>query len=250
MTTDAATQLLADRLNLGMGENELTPAEKPGTKVGQPVEGVGGGSESFVVSSESGPGYYTMWWVEDENNTQYGVTSLCSANMVNAKRQERNVETGRLRWTFKDPGITPFQGIAKCWLHEDGKARELASDYGFVICPKSDLPNEFEAERHMQKKHPVEYAAIQERVARLERDEDRQIQKAIFESLKPGEELKGEVANISGIPDTPPVEMPPQPEGHDTAALGCWICKWKSEALRRADRRKGVARHVSEEHSA
>lgn len=99
-------------------------------------------------------------------------------------------EDGSPRFTTIKPPFEPPKGIWKCLLHKDSPNRKLYDEMGFAVCPAGNLANRYQRDRHMQRKHKTEYAAILE-MQRQERDEadrkarseDREFQKMLMERL-------------------------------------------------------------------
>lgn len=82
--------------------------------------------------------------------------------------------------TTPPPGITPFEGDFKCFLHPDHPNREHYDSIGLkgIFCfeaggGKENIPSEFEVGRHM-KRHPSAWALIQKDDEKRERLEERE----------------------------------------------------------------------------
>ena len=95
----------------------------------------------------------------------------------------RRREDGSFIWTTNDPKQLPQRGTMKCLLHKDCLDREEYDKMGFRTCKKSNIRNAFEVKQHMQKKHPKEWQAIEDKRKERERQEDRAAQKALYEAV-------------------------------------------------------------------
>lgn len=101
--------------------------------------------------------------------------------MLPSKLRQRR-EDGSFRFTSTDPGKKPKRGTLKCLLHPDGSNRAHYDALGFRVCAKSNITNQYQVTQHMRKKHPQEWAAIEEERKEKERQEDRKLQQALLKS--------------------------------------------------------------------
>jgi len=92
---------------------------------------------------------------------------------------------GSYRFTTNDPGKSPKRGTNKCLLHADGPNRKHYNELGFRLCPssKDNITNPYQVIQHMKKKHPQEWAAIEEERKIQERQEDRELQIGMLKSV-------------------------------------------------------------------
>jgi len=105
--------------------------------------------------------------------------SVCNRNMLpNALKKKRT--DGSLVYTTARPGEQPHRGSLKCQLHPDDPNREHYNDLGLATCMKSNLTSPFQVKRHMQKRHPMEFATIEEERIRSEKETDRAFQQAVL----------------------------------------------------------------------
>ena len=112
--------------------------------------------------------------------------SVCNKNMVRGAIQKKRPDGSRIFTTVK-PSEEPKRGSLKCMLHEDNPNRPHYDDLGLPTCRKSNLTSPFQVRRHMEKRHPQEWATLeQERIERKEQD-DRDFQRAMMSGLKPPE---------------------------------------------------------------
>jgi len=99
--------------------------------------------------------------------------------MLPQKLRQRRPD-GSFRFTTSQPKEQPYRGSIKCLLHPDSPDREEYDKKGFRVCLKSNITNEYQLEQHMVKKHKQEWIAIKEERARVERAEDRKLQRALL----------------------------------------------------------------------
>jgi hypothetical protein len=126
----------------------------------------------MVTSEMSSAGYVFIY------DTETGEQSKCNNNML---RQMLGLQrpNGRPVYTTRPPKEPPKRGTYKCLLHPDGPNRKHYDDLGLPTCRKANLTSPFQVNRHMQKRHPVEWATIEsERVSR-EKQEERDFQRGL-----------------------------------------------------------------------
>ncbi len=121
--------------------------------------------------------------VKDDNRVPMWDTitherSLILMNMARAQLGKMR-PNGTPYFTARDPGILPKRGSHKCMLHMESPNRDHYTDLGFAICSKSNLANPYQVSRHMQRKHKDEWSAIEEEKRLVERQEDREVYRAI-----------------------------------------------------------------------
>ena len=99
---------------------------------------------------------------------------------------------GSTVFTTQKPPFEPKQGTHLCMLHLNHPDREKWDELGLPRCPKDNLRNPFQVRRHMQKRHKVEWGAIQEEITRQEKEEvkaekarTREFQEALINQAKP-----------------------------------------------------------------
>jgi len=103
-------------------------------------------------------------------------------------------EDGSYRFTTIDPKRKPERGTLKCWLHKDDPNRAHYDELGFAVCKKGGIRSPYQVTQHMKKKHPQEFAAIEDERKERERQEDRELQRLI---------LKQAVPQTVGTPEAP-----------------------------------------------
>jgi len=132
------------------------------------------------VKELANAGYVWIW----DTRTYERVAVL--SYMLPTKLRFRR-EDGSFRWTTNDPGKKPKRGSIKCLLHKDSPDREHFDGLGFRACPKTNITNPYQLKQHMVKKHPQEWAAIEEERKERERQEDRELQRLILAGQVPKE---------------------------------------------------------------
>ena len=105
-------------------------------------------------------------------DTRTGERSICNRNML-AKQLQKKRPDGSLVFTTVEPDIKPFRGALKCMLHAEGPDRKHYDEIGLPVCRKSNITSPYQVERHMQKRHPAEWAVIKAEKAEKEKTEDR-----------------------------------------------------------------------------
>ena len=97
--------------------------------------------------------------------------------------QLRKKRDGKPVFTIHDPKITPKTGAFTCLLHKDRDERKHFDELGLPVCRKANLISIFHVNRHMQKKHPAEYATIREEIERKDKDEEMALRHATRNQL-------------------------------------------------------------------
>ena len=110
--------------------------------------------------------------------------SVCNRNML-TQHLKKTRKDGTFVFTTKVPTDPPKRGSLKCLLHPDGINRDHYDDLGLPTCPKANLTSPFQVTRHMQKRHKQEYATIEAEKAEMEKQEQRDFQRAMMSGLKP-----------------------------------------------------------------
>ena len=125
----------------------------------------------------SSAGYVYVW----DNRT--GERSTINRNMLETQLKKRRPDGSRV-FTTIDPKIPVKSGNVKCLLHPGNPDRKKYEHLLYNTCRKENLRNDYQALRHLQKRHPDEYKAIQEEDRRLEKEEEREFRKALVGQAK------------------------------------------------------------------
>ena len=157
---------------------EATAAAEPGALLENPVlnEGTRAAPLPTVVTELKSAGYMYIW------DTESGERSLTNKNMLPTQLKKLR-PNGKRYFTTIDPGIRIKRGTHRCMLHPENANREHYDNLGFALCFKSNLANPYQVRRHMQKRHKDEYTAIQEEIADARREEDRDAQKLMMQTI-------------------------------------------------------------------
>lgn len=95
-------------------------------------------------------------------NTRTGDVSLTNRNMLNAQLRKRFPDGDKERvYTTRPMALKRAKGAYLCMLHKDSPNRDLYERLGLPDCRKSNLTSPFQVARHMQKRHPMEWQAIE-----------------------------------------------------------------------------------------
>jgi hypothetical protein len=117
-------------------------------------------------------------WVYVYDNVT-GDRSLCNRNMLPSQLRKKR-EDGSFVFTTIKPKVTIKKGTFKCLLHEDNPNRKHYDELGLPVCKKANLTSPFQVQRHMAKRHRVEWETIEEEKKERERQEDRDFQRSIM----------------------------------------------------------------------
>ncbi len=113
-------------------------------------------------------------------DTKTGERSLTNNNMLVMQLGKKRPD-GTPYFTTTDPGIRPKVGQIKCLLHPDNPDRKTYDRMGLPVCRKSNLVNEWQLQRHMEKRHRAEFDAIKKMEADREREEDRLFRQSMIQ---------------------------------------------------------------------
>lgn len=186
-------------------------------------------------------------WVYD---VRTGEPFPVNNNMLRGQLAKLDPDTGNRVFTTRDPGYRPTQGTFKCWLHEESNKVEVVKKIGFEFCPKSNINSEFQAREHTRKKHPQEFAAINDAEQRAEEAEDRRIQRELLERVisnsqpaaaETASDFKAGIGvDRASLPEEAPVSAPVS----DT----CTECNDVVSAKNKAGLRMAMRHHMKREH--
>lgn len=137
-----------------------------------------------VVKWLTSAGYTPVW------DTKTGVRSIINNNMLPRTLRKQRPD-GSYIFTIRRPSIVPRRGIYKCLLHKEDPNRAHYDELGLAVCTKDNLGSPYQVERHMKKKHKMEWAAIEKERIDKEKKEDREFQQRLMEKAV-GEKPKTE----------------------------------------------------------
>lgn len=140
----------------------------------------------MIVKEMTSAGYVYVW--DSRTGEKMPVLYYMLAQKLRTRRPD-----GSYRFTTKDPKITPYRGKLKCYLHKDHPDRVKMDTLGFRICIKDNITNAHQLTQHMRLKHPQEWAHIEEERKEKERQEDRELQRAILGRVVRNQEESEEV---------------------------------------------------------
>jgi len=144
------------------------------------------GATPMIVKSVEGADKVTVY------DTETGQSSSILYYMLpNALKKKR--PNGKPYFSTKQT-VIPKAGNMKCWLHPKYARREEFDALGLPTCNKSNLTNEFQVRRHMQKRHPQEWATIQEVENQKRNAEERKFQQSVITAMTGEEKKRGRTA--------------------------------------------------------
>ena len=125
---------------------------------------------------------------------------------VNNNMRRQVLETkdaeGNLVFQANKPTQAPFRGKLRCRLHSKDDQRADWDEMGLSTCGKSNMNNLFDVRQHMLHKHKIEWATIEERRLRIEREEDRAMQQRILTLATENAGVVTPVATSEAIPSS------------------------------------------------
>jgi hypothetical protein len=130
----------------------------------------------MVVSALKSAGYVPMWTTDTHE------LRLTNKNMLRTQLQKKRAD-GSPVFTTRRPTQKPHRGTYKCPLHAESDTRRVADTYGLPYCTKDDIENPFEVKQHMRVRHGQEGATLDSYQRELERQEDREYQRAMVEAI-------------------------------------------------------------------
>ena len=116
-------------------------------------------------------------------NTKTGSQSKTNRNMLEAQLKKVFPEDGTRVFTTVKPPFEPPRGTYKCLLHADNEERAHYDQMGLATCTKDDLASEYQVQRHMERRHRMEWATIGEERDRAEKDEERRFQRTLMAAI-------------------------------------------------------------------
>lgn len=175
--TQEEIQKEANNEELAMLEEAVRTAEKakePGeTKVGEVLETGGEETGPTKIASIESAGYVYIY------DTRTYERSVTNKNMLRDQLKKKRPDGSHVFTTVK-PKPAPRRGKQKCWLYPSDPNRGEYDRLGLPVCMKSNLTSPYQVTRHMQKRHPAEWATIEKERTDKEKEEDRKFQRMIL----------------------------------------------------------------------
>ena len=173
MTTPATPEYIEELMQ------EVEEAEEPGNlREGQVLHRSNDDMPLGVqVASVASAGHVFIY------NTKTGDRSKTNRNMLEDQLRKVFPEDGTRVFTTIKPDFEPPRGTYKCLLHADNEEREHYDQMGLATCTKDDLASEYQVQRHMERRHRMEWATIGEERDRAEKDEERHFQRTLMAAI-------------------------------------------------------------------
>tara|TARA_X000001382_G_C3047652_1_gene139992 strand:+ start:10 stop:390 length:381 start_codon:yes stop_codon:yes gene_type:complete len=119
-------------------------------------------------------------------------------------------------------------------LHESDENREQYNELGLPVCTKDNLDSPYQVSRHMQTRHPQEWATIEDINATAMREEDREFQRILIQAAARGAALPTEAA-----PSRPP---------KDPVIVQCDECGNEFDGYNKMVATNRLKSHIKNEH--
>jgi len=132
-------------------------------------------SPRMTIKWLSSAGYVWVW----DNRT--GECSKINRNMLETQLKKRRPDGSRI-FTTRDPGIPVKRGNLKCMLHAKDPSREYYDLLGLPVCRKENITSPYQVRRHMEKRHPQEWATIKEEITRKEKEDERKLREILLKT--------------------------------------------------------------------
>lgn len=173
MTTPATPEYIEELMQ------EVEEAEEPGNlREGQVLHRSNDDMPLGVqVASVASAGHVFIY------NTKTGDRSKTNRNMLEDQLRKVFPEDGTRVFTTVKPPFEPPRGAYHCLLHADSEEREHYDQMGLATCTKDDLASEYQVQRHMERRHRMEWATIGEERDRAEKDEERRFQRTLMAAI-------------------------------------------------------------------
>jgi len=157
--------------------NRAKEAKEPGTfKVSEVLHRGDGDIPSPMTATQlESAGYVYIY------DTETGEVSVTNRNMLMTQLKKKRPDGSRV-FTTINPNITPKRGTLKCMLHPDDPNYFHYQELGLPECRKANLVSPYQVKRHMQKRHPAEWATIEEERAEKEKERDRALRERLLKS--------------------------------------------------------------------
>ena len=173
MTTPATPEYIEELMQ------EVEEAEEPGNlREGQVLHRSNDDMPLGVqVASVASAGHVFIY------NTKTGDRSKTNRNMLEDQLRKVFPEDGTRVFTTIKPDFEPPRGTYNCLLHADNEERAHYDQMGLATCTKDDLASEYQVQRHMERRHRMEWATIGEERDRAEKDEERRFQRTLMAAI-------------------------------------------------------------------
>lgn len=149
----------------------------------------------MVAKEISSAGYVYVW--DTETFEKLPVLYYMLPSKLRQIRKD-----GVRRFTTIDPKQKPWRGTTKCLLHKDGEQRKYYDTLGFRVCNKQNITNPHALTQHMRLKHPQEWKFIEEARLQKEKQEDRELQRAILSRVIPTVNNTANAVKDTAVADT------------------------------------------------
>lgn len=196
MTTKETTDdtQLEDRENAATLEalvQGLETAPEPGELATNPEVYKGNADNPFPsVAQLKSAGHSILY------DTRTGEPSRFNNNMIRTALKKTHPDGAKV--FSARPLVARVIGQYKCFLHADSPDRKYYDTLGFAVCSKDNLASPYQQQRHMQKRHRMEWDEILKERGDKERAEDRAFQRLILEQAKPKEYICEECGDAFG----------------------------------------------------
>lgn len=146
-------------------------------KVGEVVNNSSNAEAPYpmVVNSIEKPGLVPMF------DTISGELSWSDENNIRANLRKKRDDGTRV-FTLNPPATPPKRGTVKCYLHPEHPEREKWDGYGFATCPKATFMTDYQRDRHMQRKHKVEWQAMENKKFETREEQWREEQRVFMKA--------------------------------------------------------------------
>ena len=113
-----------------------------------------------------------------------GERSFTSTNLLPYQLKKLG-EDGQRMFSLRPMVDPPVRVLHRCPLHPDERKPEYDA-WGLPPCSKANLTSPLQVEQHMRHRHKVEWATIEKERERLEKEEDRALQRQIAQAAVAG----------------------------------------------------------------
>lgn len=188
--------------NTRTAERGFVAAPEPGGRISAEL---GDDMPSGNMVMTKTPTYVYLW------NRDTRERSVFAMHTARAKMNERFPYdhprmAGDFAWQSDQPSEPAWKGIAICPLHPDRPERAEYDKLGYPVCDRVALPNEGDAQRHLQRKHKDTYELIEKAKEEAFQHETRDSNRSMNERLLALLEDRTIGPTIEDIPEVPEAE--------------------------------------------